>query len=152
MTGCTCEKCVEMCLTYPCMPLAEEAEKLISAGYGPLLALDTLNSWFDGKGKILALRPAMVGLEHDLLPCEIGKSPCVFLKNERCLLHDLGLKPYEGRECLHNTTFNQEMKTVDQLKKSWSTEKAQELVMTWVEKYYTGTQNVPTLLRTINER
>ena len=63
--GCTCEKCIEMCRTYPCMPLPKEAERLIQAGYGELLMLDTLNWKKTEHGKILSLRPAMMGYEHD---------------------------------------------------------------------------------------
>jgi len=136
--GCTCEKCIEMCRTYPCMPLPEEARKLILGGYGGSLMLDTLN-WGKGEyGKILALRPAMVGHEHDLAPMEIAKAPCVFLRNNRCNLHILDLKPYEGRSCRHDTMKEQEEGMMATLKAAWNTEAGQGIARDWIRQFYTG--------------
>ena len=38
--GCTCEECVNMCKTYSCTPMPQEAKALIDAGFSDRLMLD----------------------------------------------------------------------------------------------------------------
>jgi hypothetical protein len=136
--GCTCDRCIEMCKTYPCMPLPEEAQTLIQKGYGNQLMLDTLGSVYEPGGKYAALRPAMVGFEHDLAPSEIGKAPCIFFNNNRCQLHPLGLKPYEGRNSWCVSTDEDGETVMAVLKAAWSTGYAQGVARMWINRFYTG--------------
>jgi len=133
--GCTCKKCIEMCKTYACLPTPLEAEILINAGYGDRLMLDTRPSTKDGKLLILTLMPAMKGFERRISPMQIGISDCVFLENDRCQLHDLGLKPFEGRVARHDTTEDDDKKMMDLLKRMWASQEGRRIVDMWTDKY-----------------
>ena len=133
--GCTCKKCVESCKTYACLPTPQEAEALIAAGYGDRMMLDTRPSDSEPKIRILTLLPAMKGFERRISPMQLGASDCVFLKNERCILHDLGLKPFEGRFQQHDTPAAVGDELLCFLKGLWDTRDGQRVVDMWIEKY-----------------
>lgn len=133
--GCTCARCVEMCRTYACLPTPEEAESLINAGYGDRMMLDTRPAISDPKLLVLTLMPAMKGYERRISPMQLGISDCSFLVNERCALHDLDLKPLEGKFNLHDTMDDQANKIVYYIKLLWSLSSGKAIVNKWIREY-----------------
>lgn len=84
---CSCSHCRSQCHT-PCLGTPEDIIKIIEAGYNDKLKA-TL--W-------------LVGMKMNILPVPVPmiqplqlESGCVFFCNGLCQLHDLGLKPTEGR-------------------------------------------------------
>ena len=90
ITRCSCEKCVQMCRTRPCLPTPEEAARLDPAR--------TMRVRF---GELLVTSPAMVGREGREVSCD-ESGACVFLKDDLCELHAKGLKPLEGKLAHHS--------------------------------------------------
>lgn len=97
-SSCECQKCVNMCAnSRPCWGTPDDIKKIIDAGYGNRLMTD----WYSGEStnheEILLETPAIVGYEQSMAPnYPIGR--CTFLtENNKCELHDKGLKPIEGR-------------------------------------------------------
>jgi hypothetical protein len=97
--ACSCDECKAMCERRPCWPTPDDAQRLIDAGYANRLMLDW---WFDkAQDKtVYVLTPAIVGREAGQAPA-IPSGRCTFLNEQGlCRLHDLGLKPTEGRQAL----------------------------------------------------
>jgi hypothetical protein len=136
--GCSCPHCIEMCKTYSCLPTPEEAKKLINGGYGNHLMMDTRPAISHPDLQIKTIMPAMVGFERKLAPMEIGISPCVFLKEDRCALHNLNLKPLEGRFIRHDTPPEEERVFFNILKGMWNTESGSAVVKSWMDGYFLG--------------
>jgi hypothetical protein len=93
---CACEECRRMC-NRPCWPTPGEAQRLIDAGYGSRLMRDYwVGDGLDG-GDIYLLSPANPGMEGSAAGFWPSEG-CVFQGEDGfCELHDLGLKPLEGR-------------------------------------------------------
>ena len=132
-TVCSCEVCVAMCEHRPCWGTPDEIEKIIDAGFANKLMLDY---WvYQSKkeiGDINILCGAIVGYEKGNAPfIPIGR--CSFLmKNNRCKLHKLGLKPSEGRvaDCKDKKGGNSLHRKVAM---TWRTKKATKLVERWLK-------------------
>ena len=94
---CDCPKCAAMCANSTCLPTPEEARALIRAGYGSRLA--TYRFQPDPE-RWAFVGPAPKGQEgaRDLPHTMAG---CTFFDGKHCELHDLGLKPLEGRLAHH---------------------------------------------------
>jgi len=91
---CSCDTCKNMCIHRPCWPTPEESSDLIDAGYGNRLMYDW---WVLPGGEIPIISPAIVGYENQRAPL-FPTGRCTFLTKENlCELHDIGLKPFEGR-------------------------------------------------------
>lgn len=91
--ACDCEDCRSMCTHTPCWPSPREAERLIRQGYAGALML----SEGDAAGGFAVVSPAIIGHGGRKAPA-VPEGTCVFFTAERrCALHDLGLKPIEGR-------------------------------------------------------
>lgn len=129
--GCTCPECVQMCRTYPCQPTAGEAAILLEKGYADLLMLKVIPAKNDSKYVIPSLCPAIVGFEKNVGPLQQKVGPCVFLKNDRCELHPLGLKPSEGCFSRHDTTKAQEEQHMRRIMATWLTEYGEGVIKTW---------------------
>lgn len=98
---CKCRACKEQCRT-PCLGTPDDIMKLIEAGY-----IDKLlpTGWVVGM---------MLGkIDHVIPMVQLKKAEngfCVLYKGGLCLLHELGLKPTEGKLSHHtikaeNTSF-----------------------------------------------
>lgn len=125
MTSCTCDECKQMCQR-PCWPTPEEAQKLIDAGYGDRLMNDY---WARTKGDIQILSPASKGYEGRMTPFWPGGG-CTFQDEDGlCELHDLGLKPMEGRKALCKDRTPKKLH--EKMAKMWDNPEAQELVDKW---------------------
>ena len=146
--ACSCDSCKEMCKR-PCWPTPEEAEAIIAAGFAGKLMY---NYWvggselkvydFDGEdheplhGDIGLLCPAEPGREGgnaSFLPY----GGCV-LQNDAglCVLHDLKLKPTEGRlaSCLHAKHQPDNKVNVHKcVAATWDTPRAQAIIARWRE-------------------
>ena len=91
LVECSCAKCQSQCKV-PCLGTPDDIQKLIRAGYVDKLRM-TL--WCVG---------VALGKSEQLIPMvqiEQTDSGCVFFKNGLCELHDLGLKPTEGKLSHH---------------------------------------------------
>lgn len=100
MTGrkpieCKCQTCKQQCKT-PCLGTPEDILRLINAGYKERLAI---THWWVGiaRGK-LDFPVIMIQARQE----ENGY--CTFYHDGLCELHDLGLKPTEGRLSHHSIT------------------------------------------------
>jgi hypothetical protein len=104
-TSCTCAKCVSMCYHVPCWPTPEEVDRITKAGFGGRLVKIQNDYYTDYP--VFLLTPATVGNEGKPTDSRFADSrfgKCTFLKNDRCELHNLGLKPLEGRTATHETS------------------------------------------------
>ena len=99
--ACSCAECKAMCERRPCWPTPDDAQRLIDAGHAKRLMLDW---WFDNAQNktVYVLTPAIAGREAGQAPA-IPSGRCTFLNEQGlCQLHDLGLKPTEGKQALCN--------------------------------------------------
>jgi hypothetical protein len=135
-SACSCEECIDMCMTYSCLPTPLEAQTMIDAGFGERMMLDTRPAASHPDIKIFTLLPAMAGYERKLSPMEIGISPCVFLESGLCQLHDIGMKPLEGRVAIHGQETERERIFFNMLKGQWDTPYGRRVVEEWKRKYY----------------
>ena len=92
---CKCQKCKQQCKT-PCLGTPEDILRLIKAGYKERLAI---THWWVGiaRGK-LDFPVIMIQARQE----ENGY--CTFFHDGLCELHELGLKPTEGRLSHHSIT------------------------------------------------
>lgn len=128
MKSCTCEACINMCKYRPCWPTPEEAQYLIDAGFGPRLMCEWYADDENSINEFNLLCPAIVGYEGQRAPFwPVGI--CTFLNNGLCELHDLGLKPGEGREEWCKNVNHDDIHKKYAL--SWNNKKGQILVEKW---------------------
>lgn len=94
---CTCEWCVSCCMKMPCWGTPDEIRNIINAGLGA--ALMVVETHHDGDIQVLC--PSSSG-RNDYYNYWPVRGKCVFVDDDnRCELHDRGLKPLEGRVTLH---------------------------------------------------
>lgn len=95
-----------------------------------------LDYWADARTDIPIVSPAIIGCESIHAPFWPA-GQCTFLNaNSRCELHDLDLKPIEGRlascapssseahQCLHEAVA-----------RTWATEEGRKVVLEWKERF-----------------
>ena len=82
-----CDKCKNMC-RIPCLGTPEDISNLINAGYG-----NRLKESFWAFGIIAETHEDVI----KMIQPEIKDGWCTFYKNGLCELHNLGLKPLEGK-------------------------------------------------------
>ena len=92
-TVCGCQKCQSQCHT-PCLGTPEDIMKLIEAGYGSRLAS---TAWAAGIVMGVTDRPVEM-----IQAIQEDNGFCTFFHDGKCELHDLGLKPTEGRLSHHS--------------------------------------------------
>ena len=103
--SCKCPQCQKQCLRAPCLGTPADILKLIEAGYADkLIATEWATGLFLGK---LNFTVKMIQIKHT-------KQGCSFFKNGLCTLHDLNLKPTEGKLSHHtikaeNFDFNKSL-------------------------------------------
>lgn len=90
--SCKCQECKKQCKT-PCLGTPEDIQRLIDNGYKDKLFL---SEWAVGKinGR----------LDHNIFMVQalMTDDGCIFFHDGLCELHDLGLKPTEGRLSHHS--------------------------------------------------
>lgn len=91
---CMCKKCQMQCHT-PCLGTPQDILKLIDAGYGDRLEL---TGW--AAGIIMGVCDHIITMVQ---PRQEDGDHCTFFHNDtgKCELHELGLKPTEGRLSSH---------------------------------------------------
>jgi hypothetical protein len=89
ITECSCDVCKNMCRT-PCLGTPEDIANLIKKGYFSRLAK---TAW--AFGVMVGTHNKMVNMVQAQIDDKTGF--CTFYKNGKCELHDLGLKPLEGK-------------------------------------------------------
>jgi len=89
-TECSCNKCVNMCKTAPCLGTPEDMAKLIAAGYGDKIMPTTVAT---------PIVLAHFGKPINIFALEFDdeNGQCCMLENGLCKLHESGLKPLEGK-------------------------------------------------------
>lgn len=90
---CKCEQCKNQCKT-PCLGTPEDIKKLIDAGYAESLMA---TQWAVGLvlGKLDYTIPMVQAIQKE-------NGWCIFYDNGLCTLHNLNLKPTEGRLSHHS--------------------------------------------------
>jgi hypothetical protein len=90
--SCKCQTCKKQCTTAPCLGLPSDIEKLIDSGYGSRIK-ETI--WASG------IMLGIIDYPITMYQAEMQSSGCTFFKDGLCELHDLGLKPTEGKLSHH---------------------------------------------------
>ncbi len=126
---CKCQQCKKQC-TAPCLGTPEDIEKLIDAGYKDKI-LET--TWLAGMMMGAVDHPIeMYQAEH-----RTDTGFCTFFKDGLCQLHDLGLKPTEGKLSHHslkaeNWTASKSVSIL--VAKEWENPKNKEIINRIIEK------------------
>jgi|688.fasta_scaffold355883_3 hypothetical protein len=114
---CSCDVCKNMCKTTPCLGTPEDISKIMLAGYGDKLAM---TNW--GTGMVVGTNDTFVEM---IQPC-MTPSGCAYLDEKGlCTLHDLGLKPTEGKLANHSE------KPVNDFKETIN----YKVAMSWVDEH-----------------
>ncbi|MCE8595707.1 hypothetical protein [Bacteroides fragilis] len=90
--SCKCEICQAQCRRTPCIGTPQDIQALIKAGYK-----DKLSFTLWSVGFILG----KIDFGIPMIQPKQTPSGCVFFKDGLCELHDLGLKPTEGKLSHH---------------------------------------------------
>lgn len=115
---CACEKCTYMCMTSPCFPTPEEVEVLIEEGFSDQLAPTAFIDVRDGKVYDL-IAPIGIKTEYDIDGIHFTLPTCVFFKGKKCQLHNLCLKPLEGRLAQHDNSHEKSLELRLKVLKTW---------------------------------
>jgi len=91
--SCSCSQCANMCQT-PCLGTPEDMLKIVEAGYVDRIAL---SAWW--VGALAGVYPGGIDL---FAPLQGENGWCTFYKDGLCELHELGLKPTEGKLAHHS--------------------------------------------------
>ena len=111
----------------PCCGTTEDINKLMDAGYADRLMLDDL------AGGPHMIKPALKGFEGNRSPWAVQSNEgCTFWKDGKCELHDLGLKPIQGKLAFHGNTNKQCEYIQDLIENSWDDhESAYQVIEKW---------------------
>ncbi len=112
---CNCSKCQKQC-NVPCLGTPDDILKLIEAGYKDKLIVST---WI--VGMMLEKYPEPIVM----FQAKRTENGCVFFKNGLCELHDLGLKPTEGKLSHHEIRLDN---YIFELSLNWNVAKK------WIDK------------------
>jgi len=119
----------------PCWPTPKEAQDIIDAGFGDKLMLD----YWAGDNNVdiyilCGATPEREGKKAEFLP----HGGCVFqMENRLCFLHDLGLKPIEGRvaDCKLEP-LEGEITVHERVAMLWDSDLGCKVVEEWRDDYY----------------
>ena len=132
-----CAVCRNMCHV-PCTPTPAEAVRIIEHGLGDRLGFaEAPDASFDKRVTYLA--PSMQG--NELGKIDRYTTPgddewCTFYKEGQCQLHELGLKPLEGRAADCTRTINNHISDIARaIDTSWDSEAGRTVVKRWMERY-----------------
>lgn len=91
---CKCEKCKSQCQS-PCLPTPYDAIKLIQNGFSNQLQVINWYSPYRKGDDVLLIAPK-----------QQENGYCVFFQDGLCKLHNIGLKPTEGKLSHHSQNLN----------------------------------------------
>lgn len=120
---CRCNLCRAQCENTPCLGTPMDIKKLINNGYAGRLEVTHNYS-----GMFLGMIDHPVSVVSPRTP---GGKCAIFTKERLCELHDLGLKPLEGRLSHHSTelgTFRRHRSIGVNILKEWENPDNKELV------------------------
>lgn len=92
---CKCNQCKKQCET-PCLGTPSDIEKIIDAGFKKEMFV---THWCAGMMMGITNSPVVMIQAEQVAE----KNACTFFENGLCKLHDLGLKPTEGKLSHHST-------------------------------------------------
>lgn len=123
--SCRCETCVAYCRKRPCWGTPRQIDKIIAGGFGHRLMAD----YWVGEPTVWLLSPAILGYEGKVAPgWPTGR--CAFLTTDSlCELHDVGLKPTEGRVAFHGVPPIPKLH--EAMSNRWKNAEARDLVAKW---------------------
>jgi len=113
--SCKCSLCKKQCQTCPCLGTPEDIQKIKDAGFA-----DKIFPTVWAAGLIMGVIDREIDMEQPGFNEETGS--CVFYKDGLCQLHDLGLKPTEGRLSHHShkiDNFNPKKSLAWAVAKEW---------------------------------
>ncbi|MDC1809117.1 hypothetical protein POZ03_01425 [Bacteroides uniformis] len=90
--SCSCEICQAQCRRAPCLGTPQDIWRLIKAGYKDKLSFTLWNV-----GYIVG----EIDFGIPMVQPKLTPYGCIFFRNGLCELHDLGLKPTEGKLSHH---------------------------------------------------
>lgn len=153
--ACSCIRGVRMCHHTPCIGTVQDMERLLDAGYASSLMLDY---WIgrDSISDILSessgqdmsdrkssnpfskdvsyLAPAIKNNEGKVAPF-MKHGTCTMLVDNKCSLHDLGLKPVQGKmACCNLERVDSSGEELDEripILHTWNTQKGKDLIERW---------------------
>lgn len=119
----------------PCWGTPEDIEKIMDAGYSHRLMSEFWANAKEGQIDIDFPAPAIKGYEGKKSPFwPKSDEGCTFWNEDGlCDLHDLGLKPIEGR--LANCKSEDNMQGVhEEVARTWDTDKGRAVLARWVKE------------------
>jgi len=134
---CSCDDCKAMCRR-PCWGTPDNINKLIEAGYGDRLMMDYYYHSDGTNEKTLVVSPALKEFEGQKAPfIPRSEQGCTFWKDGLCELHNLGLKPIEGKlaSCKQEFTPEDSESVHTQVYQTWKNTEAQHFAKYWKSKY-----------------
>ena len=126
---CSCPICQSQCMRTPCLGTPEDILKLIEAGFADKL---TPTEWATG------LFLGKLGFAVKMIQIRRTEHGCVFFKDGLCVLHDLNLKPTEGRLSHHTIkaeNFNFDKSLTWQVAQTWLEEENRYDILKVLIKY-----------------
>jgi hypothetical protein len=127
-SNCDCLICSKMCRS-PCNGTPSDMQKLIDHGFGDRLMFD---DWPEESEISECIKPALKGHEGKRSPWEVSTfEGCTFWKDGKCELHDLDLKPTQGKLSHHSLNYIQNNEIADFIKRSWKNPLAEEVINNW---------------------
>ena len=82
------------------------------------------------------IKPALKGHEGRKAPWETrSHRGCTFWKKGKCELHEIGLKPLQGKLAHHDHSMEQVNEIAHHINESWETEFAKEVIEKWKTEY-----------------
>lgn len=154
-----CQRGVDMCKHCPCIGTPDEIEKLMNSGYASKLMICTYSGTKESSRRsenpftenVIYLTPAKIGKESKTTGiAEAGT--CTFLIDDKCSLHDKGLKPIQGKMacCKIERVFidqdgdEQELEERISILHLWNTQRGRDLIEKWKKEVsFTGLETDP---------
>lgn len=123
---CDCDRCQSMCRR-PCFGTVDDMEKIIQAGFENRLCVDYWGNCKDYNVDMLA--PALKGFEGKEAPfIPMSEEGCTFFKDGKCELHDVGLKPTQGKTAIHGGDHKTREQVAQYIIDTWNTEKGLKIL------------------------
>jgi hypothetical protein len=109
-----------MCYVSPCFPTPVDAARIIDAGFSDqLMPTAFIDITRDGKQYEL-IAPKAIDTPAIVNGTRVVLNKCTFLdKHDKCSLHDLGLKPTEGKIARHGALPEETLNLRVAICKTW---------------------------------
>lgn len=112
----------------PCCGTPWDMELLILSGYGDQLMYDDL------LGGEKMLKPALKGYEGQFSPWQTASHEgCTFWLDGKCQLHNLGIKPTQGKLAHHDLSNAQHNEIAELVNDSWRDGKGDAVIEKWMK-------------------